>query len=155
MQLTINRQHSDIAEQRETIIQLVSTLLVGMFFGIVLVKSEVVSWFRIQKMFSFEEAHMYLVIASAIFVGAISVYLIKKFQVRTVENNEIEIKSKPFQKGTIIGGTTFGVGWAITGACPGPIYAQIGSGEYIAIVTFISAMIGMYVYALLQPKLPH
>lgn len=93
-------------------------LLIGAFFGIVLVKSEVVSWFRIQKMFLFEEAHMYLIIASAIAVGALAVYVIKRFQLKTVFNEEVMITAKPFQKGVIIGGLLFGVGWAITGACP-------------------------------------
>ena len=130
-------------------------LLIGAFFGIVLVKSEVVSWFRIQKMFLFEEAHMYLIIASAIAVGALAVYVIKRFQLKTVFNEEVMITAKPFQKGVIIGGLLFGVGWAITGACPGPIYAQIGSGEYIALITFAGALVGMYLYAFLQPNLPH
>lgn len=130
-------------------------LLVGTFFGLVLVKSEVVSWFRIQKMFRFEEAHMYLIIGSAVVVGAISLLLIKRFQFKTVSQEQIQISVKPFQKGTIIGGILFGMGWAITGACPGPIYAQIGSGEYAALVTFIAAFTGMYLYAYLQPRLPH
>jgi len=130
-------------------------LLVGTFFGLVLAKSEVVSWFRIQKMFRFEEAHMYLIIGSAVVVGAISVYLIKKFQLRTVTREEIAFKARQWQKGTVIGGILFGMGWAITGACPGPIYAQIGSGEYVALVTLVGAIAGMYLYAFLQPKLPH
>lgn len=130
-------------------------LLVGTFFGLVLAKSEVVSWFRIQKMFRFEEAHMYLIIGSAVVVGAISVYLIKKFQMRTVTREEITFKTKQWQKGAVIGGILFGMGWAITGACPGPIYAQIGSGEYVALVTLVGALAGMYLYAFLQPKLPH
>lgn len=139
----------------DTLVQQLYVLFVGVFFGLVLVKSEVVSWFRIQKMFRFEEAHMYLVIASAVVVGAISVYLIKKFQLKTVDHQEIQIETKPFQKGMIIGGIIFGMGWAITGACPGPIYAQLGSGEYAAAVTLGAALLGAYVYALLQPKLPH
>ena len=98
---------------------------------------------------------MYLVIGSAVLVGAVFVYLIKKFQLKTVQQKEIKIKERKFQKGVIIGGITFGLGWAITGACPGPIYAQIGSGEYIALVTFAAAIIGMYLYAFLQPKLPN
>ncbi len=138
----------------ESAIQLLSTLLIGTFFGIVLVKSEVVSWFRIQQMFLFQEAHMYLIIASAIAVGAISVYLIKRFEAKTIEQKPITVKGKPFTKGTVIGGIIFGMGWAITGACPGPIYAQIGSGETAAIVTFVAALAGMYLYAWLQPKLP-
>lgn len=132
-----------------------TVLLLGIYFGIVLVKSEVVSWFRIQKMFMFEEAHMYLIITSAVIVGAISVYIIKRLQMQTVDHQPITLSGKPFQKGTILGGIAFGMGWAITGACPGPIYAQIGSGEYLAIVTFLSAVAGMYLYAFLQPRLPH
>ena len=139
----------------DTLLQQLFVLLIGAFFGLILVKSEVISWFRIQKMFLFEEFHVYLVIGSAVVVGAISIYLIKKFQLKTTQGQEIAIKSKPFTKGTLIGGIIFGFGWAITGACPGPIYAQIGSGEYLAGITFIAAMAGMYLYAFLQPKLPH
>lgn len=129
-------------------------LILGIIFGIVLVKSEVVSWFRIQKMFRFQEAHMYLIITSAIVVGAISLIAIKRLQVNTVDGESIEIAEKPFNRGTVIGGVIFGMGWAITGACPGPIYAQIGSGAYMAFVTFIAAVGGMYLYAYLRPKLP-
>lgn len=129
-------------------------LLIGIFFGIVLVKSEVVSWFRIQKMFRFEEAHMYLIIASAVVVGAISVQIIKRWDMKTVTGEEIRIRTKPFNKGVVFGGILFGLGWAITGACPGPIYAQMGSGAYMSLVTFISALGGAYLYAYLQPYLP-
>ena len=130
-------------------------LLFGIYFGIVLTKSEVVSWYRIQKMFRFEEAHMYLVIASAIVVGIISMQIIKRFHLNTVEHQPIKIKQRPFQWGIVYGGAAFGMGWAITGACPGPIYAQIGSGEGMALITFAGAILGMFVYAWLQPKLPH
>lgn len=156
MQLSAAKQQQmAVPVQGENISQLVYALLVGAFFGIVLVKSEVVSWFRIQKMFRFEEAHMYLVIASAVVVGAIAVYLIKQFQVKTLAHQPVRVEPKPFQKGVIIGGIIFGMGWAITGACPGPIYAQIGSGEYAALITFSAAFAGMYLYAWLQPRLPH
>ena len=131
------------------------TLLIGVYFGIVLIKSEVVSWFRIQKMFRFEEAYMYLIMGSAIAVGMLSVFLIKKLQVKTVGGENIQIKEKKFQKGVIIGGILFGLGWAITGACPGPIYAQIGSGEFLALLTFVGAFVGAYLYAYLHPRLPH
>lgn len=130
-------------------------LLMGTYFGIVLVKSEVASWERIHKMFLFQEAHMYLIITSAIVVGAISVWLLRRIEARSVQNEVIELQPKPFQYGVILGGTIFGMGWAITGACPGPIYAQIASGEWAAIVTFIGALLGMYGYAWLQPILPH
>lgn len=132
-----------------------SVLLIGIYFGIVLIKSEVASWYRIQSMFLFEEAHMYLIITSAIVVGVISVFLIRRFGSKSLVGETLKLEGKPFQKGTIIGGFAFGMGWAITGACPGPIYAQIGSGEYIAILTFVSALAGMYLYAMLQSRLPH
>ena len=138
-----------------SVVQQLFVLMIGTFFGVVLVKSEVVSWFRIQKMFRFEEPHMYLIIGSAIIVGALSVWLIKRTQMKTLFQNEVNITRKPFHKGIIIGGIAFGLGWAITGACPGPIYAQIGSGEPIAWITFGAALAGMYLYAYLQPRLPH
>jgi len=130
-------------------------LILGLLFGIILVKSEVVSWFRIQKMFRFQEAHMYLIITSAIVVGAISLLVIKRLNMTSADGTPIAINKKPFTKGTVIGGVIFGMGWAITGACPGPIYAQIGSGAYMAVVTFLSAIGGMYLYAYLRPRLPH
>ncbi len=133
----------------------VLSLLIGIYFGIVLIKSEQASWFRIQSMFRFEELHMYLVICSAVVVGAVSILLIKWLGQKTVVGDPIEFKEKPFQKGTILGGILFGLGWAITGACPGPMYAQLGSGEYLTLLSFAGAFLGVYVYALLKPKLPH
>ena len=130
-------------------------LALGLFFGLVLVKTEVASWFRIQKMFRFEEAYMFLVMASAIAVGALSLILIRKLDLRGLDGAPIAVKEKAFQKGTIPGGVIFGMGWAITGACPGPIYAQMGSGEYMAIFTFLGAFGGAYLYAFLRPRLPH
>lgn len=130
-------------------------VLIGIYFGIVLVKSEVVSWFRIQAMFNFEEAHMYLIIGSAVVVAAIAVFFIKRFQLKTVQGEAVVIRTKEFNKGIVIGGTLFGMGWAVTGACPGPIYAQLGSGEYLALVTFVGAFFGAYLYGWMRPKLPH
>lgn len=138
----------------ETILQQLLILLSGTFFGIVLVKSDIASWFRIQKMFYFEEAHMFLVLGTATVVGAISLFLIKKFHLKTIQGAEIKLKGKKFQKGIIIGGVIFGMGWAVA-TCPGPIYAQIGSGEYISLVTLAGTVVGAYLYALLQSKLPH
>jgi len=155
MQLSINDASQSRPVSSGAVGQHLLVLLIGTFFGIVLVKSEVVSWFRIQKMFLFEEPHMYLIIGSAVIVGAISLLLIKKFQLQTVQGEEIHFRRMKFQKGVILGGIAFGMGWAITGACPGPIYAQIGSGEYVAWVTFFAAFAGMYIYAALQSKLPH
>jgi hypothetical protein len=135
--------------------QNVLSLLIGIYFGIVLIKSEVSSWFRIQNMFRFEEPHMYLVMCSAVVVGAISIQLIKMTGQKTLFGDPVDLKDKPYQKGTIIGGALFGVGWAITGACPGPIYAQLGSGEYLALVSFAGAFLGAYLYAWVKPRLPH
>jgi len=130
-------------------------LLLGVFFGVVLVKSEVCSWFRIQRMFRFEEAHMYLVICAAVAVGALSVLLLRRLRPRTAQGEPIEIRKKVFTKGTVLGGLLFGMGWAVTGACPGPIYAQLGSGAYQALATFAGAFAGAYLYAWLRPRLPH
>ncbi len=135
--------------------RLLRVLILGFLFGIVLVKGQVISWFRINEMFRFEDPYMYLVIGSAVVVAAISLIIIRKLQTRTIDGEVIVINKKPFTKGTFIGGVIFGLGWAITGACPGPIYAQIGSGTYLAIVTFLAALSGAYIYAILQPKLPY
>ena len=132
-----------------------ATLLIGTVFGLVLYKSEVIRWERINKMFLFEEPHMYIIIGVAIAVGIPSMFLIKRFEARTVRGDELVIKDPPFQKGVIYGGLTFGVGWAITAACPGPIYAQIAAGELPALATLVGAVGGMYVYARLRPRLPH
>ncbi|MEM7798533.1 MAG: DUF6691 family protein [Chloroflexota bacterium] len=130
-------------------------LIIGVVFGTVLVKSEVVRWQRIHDMFLFNEPHMYLIIGTAVLVAGVSMFLIKRFEVKTVDGDPITYKPKPFHPGVIIGGTLFGMGWAITGACPGPIYAQIGAGEWLAGLTFIGAFAGMWLYAVLRPRLPH
>ena len=127
----------------------------GMFFGIILIKSEVVSWFRIQEMFRLESFHMYGVIGSAVVTGIISVWLIKRFKVKTIYGEPILLPTKKFNKGQIFGGLIFGLGWAITGACPGPLFAQIGTGLTIVFVTLFSAIAGTWVYGLIREKLPH
>jgi hypothetical protein len=130
-------------------------LLAGILFGILLVKAEVISWFRIQEMFRLQSFHMYGVIGSAVMVGAISVFLIKRFKVRTIEGENIILEEKTFNKGQIYGGLLFGFGWAITGACPGPLFAQIGTGATVIIVTVLSAIAGTWTYGWLKDKLPH
>ncbi|MFZ1790321.1 MAG: DUF6691 family protein [Saprospiraceae bacterium] len=130
-------------------------LVVGVLFGIVFVKSEVVSWFRIQEMFRLQSFHMFGIIGSAVLVGMVSIWLIKKFEVKTIYGEAIEIHDKKFNKGQIYGGLIFGLGWAITGACPGPLFAQIGTGATIIIVTLLSAIAGTWVYGYLREKLPH
>ena len=130
-------------------------LIVGVLFGVVFVKSEVVSWFRIQEMFRLQSFHMYGIIGSAIVVGMISIWLIKKFNIKTIYGEKIEFHDKTFNKGQIYGGLIFGLGWAITGACPGPLFAQIGTGATVIVVTLLSAIAGTWVYGLLRDKLPH
>ncbi len=130
-------------------------LVVGVMFGIVFLKSEVISWFRIQEMFRLQSFHMYGVIGSAIITGMISIFLIKKFNIKTIYGEPIRIAPKTFNKGQIYGGLIFGLGWAITGACPGPLFAQIGTGATVIIVTLLSAIAGTWVYGLLREKLPH
>lgn len=130
-------------------------LIMGIFFGIILVKSEVISWFRIQEMFRLQSFHMFGVIGSAVVTGMISVWMIKKFNIKTIDGEKIELPAKKFNKGQIYGGLIFGFGWAITGACPGPLFAQIGAGFSVIIVTLLSAIAGTWFYGLLREKLPH
>lgn len=132
-----------------------TSLILGIGFGFLLTKSEVISWFRIQKMFRFEEPYMYLIIGTAVIVGAISVQILKIFGIKSISKEELDFSGKPLTKGTVIGGVIFGIGWSITGACPGPIFAQIGTGEYAAFVTLIGAVLGSFLYNMLKSKLPH
>ena len=130
-------------------------LLTGILFGIILVKTEVISWFRIQEMFRLQSFHMFGVIGSAVVVGIISVWLIKKYKIKTIYGEPIEFVNKKFNKGNIYGGLIFGFGWAITGACPGPLFAQIGTGSTIIIITLLSAIAGTWIYGRFREKLPH
>jgi uncharacterized membrane protein YedE/YeeE len=129
--------------------------LLGIAFGIIFVKAEIISWFRIQEMFRFQSFHMYGVIGSAIVVGMISVWLIKKYKAKSMEGETIRIEPKKFNKGQIYGGLIFGLGWALTGACPGPLFAQIGTGALVITVTLLSAIAGTWVYGRFRHKLPH
>lgn len=132
-------------------------LLTGIFFGFVLVKSEVISWFRIQEMFRFDAFHMYGIIGSAIIVGAIFIQLVKRWNLKDVNGNKIVLTPKDISqyKRYILGGTIFGIGWAFTGACPGPLYALTGTGLLIFLVPLVSAIIGTWTYGALREKLPH
>ena len=129
--------------------------VVGIFFGIVFVKAEVISWFRIQEMFRLDSFHMYGVIGTAVIVGVISLQLIKRFKIKTLQGDPISVSPKQFSKGQLYGGLLFGFGWAITGACPGPLFAQIGAGYSVMIVTLLSAIAGTWVYGAMRSKLPH
>lgn len=130
-------------------------IIFGILFGIVLTKSEVISWFRIQSMFQFQEAHMYLVIGAGVAVGAVSIQILKRTKIKSIAGEELEYRGKQYHKGFIIGGIIFGFGWAITGACPGPIFAQVGAGEYPALATMAGAMVGALLYHSTKSKLPH
>jgi len=130
-------------------------LFCGLLFGVILVKAEVVSWYRIQEMFRFQAFHMYGIIGSAIAIGMISILIIKKFKIKTIDGEEIKIVTKELNKGTVIGGLMFGLGWALTGACPGPLYALFGSGIWVFIVVIFAAVLGTYAYGAMKDKLPH
>ena len=143
------RSHAGIA--------LLAYFFLGICFGATLTKSEVLSWFRIQEMFRFQSPRMYEVIASAVAVAAISVAVIKKLGVKTVAGEPITIPPKTLGHGVryAVGGTIFGLGWALTGACPGPLFALVGNGVTVMIVAIVSALAGTWLYGLLRPKLPH
>ena len=148
----------DIVEEQqknESVLSYAKYLIMGLLFGIILVKSEVISWYRIQEMFRLQSFHMFGVIGSAVVTGIISILLIKKFNIKSIDGEKIELPAKKFNKGQIYGGLIFGFGWAITGACPGPLFAQIGSGFSVIIVTLFSAVAGTWVYGLIREKLPH
>jgi hypothetical protein len=131
-------------------------LIAGVIFGIIMVKSEAVSWYRIQEMFRFQAFQMYGIIGTAVVLGIISVYLIKRFRVKDVRGNEIVIPDKdPQWIKYILGGLIFGLGWALTGACPGPMFVNIGYGYVTMTIIVIGALVGTYLYGLLRSKLPH
>lgn len=130
-------------------------LLAGIVFGLVLIKGEIISWFRIQEMFRFQSFHMYGIIGTAILVGLITTQLMKLTSAKSLDGEEIELQPKEFSKGLVIGGVIFGFGWALTGACPGPIYTQIGAGYLPIIITLISAIAGTWLYGAVRQRLPH
>jgi uncharacterized protein len=132
-------------------------LIIGVYFGIVFTKSEVISWFRIQEMFRFQSFHMYGIIGSAVVVAMISVQLIKRFKMKVMDGEVINIPPKELGSGTRywLGGTIFGLGWALTGACPGPMFALVGNGVTVMLVTIVAAVAGTFAYGVLRPKLPH
>lgn len=132
-------------------------LALGIVFGVILIKSEVVSWFRIQEMFRFQGFHMYGILGSAVAVAALSMAIIRKLELRTVTGEPITIPEKEMGRGYRygIGGGMFGLGWALTGACPGPILALIGYGVWPFLFVLASALVGTWAYGSLRPRLPH
>ena len=141
------------AKQESTLSNL-KYMVIGIAFGIVFVKAEIISWFRIQEMFRMTSFHMYGVIGTAVVTGIISIFLIKKLGIKTLAGEEIKIAPKTFNKGQIYGGLLFGFGWAMTGACPGPLFAQIGSGFGVVMVSLLAAVAGTWTFGLLKNKLP-
>ncbi|MCV6631787.1 MAG: YeeE/YedE thiosulfate transporter family protein [Flavobacteriaceae bacterium] len=131
-------------------------LIVGVLFGIVLVKSEAVSWYRIYEMFRFQSVHMYGIIGTAVGLGIGIVYMIKKRQLRSIQGNPIHIvpKTKAY-KNYLFGGLIFGLGWALVGACPGPMFILLATGYWSIVVVLFSAIAGTLVYGLFKDKLPH
>jgi uncharacterized protein len=146
---------NDQVKREYSVLSNLKYLMLGVMFGIVFVKAEIISWYRIQEMFRFHAFHMYGVIGSAVIVGMLSVWIIKTFRIKTIQNEKVVFHKKTFHWGQVIGGIIFGLGWAITGACPGPLFAQIGSGFTVVIVTLVSAIGGTWVYGLLSTRLPH
>jgi len=151
----IDCEAPNMQKMEESGLSLLKYLIVGVLFGIVFVKAEIISWFRIQEMFRLQSFFMYGVIGSAIAVGMLSIFLIKKFNIKTISGEPVEIADKEFKKGQIIGGFVFGLGWALTGACPGPLYAQIGVGYTVVVLTLLSAIAGTWVYGRFADKLPN
>ena len=129
--------------------------LTGIFFGIVLTKAEAVSWYRIYEMFHFQSFHMYGIIGTALFTGIVGLQIIKKYKVKDYNGLPINIieKERGFWR-YIIGGSLFGLGWALVGCCPGPIFILLGTGTYAIAVVLIGALLGTYIYGLLKDKLP-
>ena len=131
-------------------------LFVGIFFGIILVKSEAVSWYRIFEMFKFQSFHMYGIIGSSVLLGVVSVGLIKRMGIKGIEGEKIRIipKDKGFIR-YLLGGTIFGLGWALAGACPGPMYILVGTGVFSMLIVIAAAILGTFVYGVIKDKLPH
>ncbi len=132
-----------------------SVLAVGVYLGVIFTKSEVARWQRVHDMFLFRDAHMYVIIGIGVAAAMVSMLIIKLLKLKNVQGETITYKPKPYHLGVVLGGMLFGAGWAITGACPGPIFAQIGAGEWMAVPILVGALLGMFSFAILKPKLPH
>ena len=131
-------------------------LVIGIFFGILMTKAEVVSWYRIYEMFKFESFHMFGILSSAVIIGLVAVWFIKKRNIRSIEGTPIKFNPKNMGVSRyLIGGIIFGLGWALTGACPGPMFVLLGQGASVIVVVLLSAVMGTFMYGLLRDKLPH
>lgn len=130
--------------------------MAGVLFGIVMIKSEAASWYRIQEMFRFQSFHMYGIIGTAVAVGASAVYLIKKFRIKTINGEPIQLQPKQQRRyNYILGGFIFGLGWALTGACPGPMFVNIGYGYLTMLIVVLGALAGTFLYGAVGKYLPH
>lgn len=130
--------------------------LVGIFFGTVMTKSEALSWFRIHEMFRFESFHMYGIIGTAVVIGAVGFQIMKRSGMKTLRGTQVEYQARPLRPTHhLLSGTIFGLGWALVGACPGPMYVLLGNGYWIAGVMLISAIAGTFAYGMIKDKLPH
>ena len=136
--------------------RLIKFLMLGITFGITMAKAEIISWFRIYEMFRFESFHMYGIIGSAVIIGVIAVALIKQLNIRTIKGKPIvfRVKEKSILR-YLLGGSIFGLGWAMTGACPGPLFVLLGFGVWPIIIVIIGALLGTLLYGLIKHKLPH
>ena len=131
-------------------------VLTGILFGIVMTKSEAISWYRIQEMFRFQSFHMFGIIGTAVAIGIIGVYLINKYKLKDIEGQSIVISTKDKGwKRALIGGIIFGLGWALTGACPGPMFINVGAGYLVMLLVIFGAVLGTYIYGIVKVKLPH
>lgn len=157
MAVTLDRATSEPQRPETGTRRLLPYFALGVFFGVVLTKSEVVSWYRIQEMFRFQSFHMYGIIGSALALALASVALLRRVRARTLSGEEIALPPKEIGRGHRywIGGTIFGLGWALTGACPGPLFALVGAGATTFTVAIGAALAGTWVYGALRPKLPH
>ncbi len=131
-------------------------LTIGILFGIIMFKSEAASWFRIYEMFQFKSFHMYGIIGSALFIGIITIQIIKKRNIKSIFGEQItfQTKTKSFKR-YAYGGILFGLGWGLAGSCPGPIFTLIGAGYYSILIVLVSAILGTFIYGVLKDKLPH
>ena len=131
-------------------------IIAGILFGIIMSKSEAISWYRMQEMFRFQSFHMYGLMGTAVVLGSLAVFIIKKFNIKDYKGDPIHFTAKDRSYPRyILGGTIFGLGWALTGACPGPMFVNIGHGYFAMLIVILGALIGTYLYGLLKNRLPH
>ena len=153
----LNAKNDTVPQKKPPVIVWLAYPVLGVCFGITLVQSEIVSWFRFQEMFRFQSLRMYLIMASAIAVAAASVALIKRLGLKSISGERVTIPHKVMGRGIryLAGGFIFGLGWALSGACPGPLFALVGNGLTVMVAAIVSALAGTWLYGLLRPRLPH